>query len=87
MMRQPLEDGQLTISRAAASLTYPVRRPLVGTVERNAELQLLPSASGRDERALDSCAVTETRARVVINYGKPTVERSHGSVKGQWTRL
>jgi magnesium chelatase family protein len=29
MMRQPLEDGKLTISRAAASLTYPARRTLV----------------------------------------------------------
>jgi magnesium chelatase family protein len=29
MMRQPLEDGSLTISRAAASLTYPARCALV----------------------------------------------------------
>jgi magnesium chelatase family protein len=29
MMRQPLEDGKLTISRAAASLTYPARCTLV----------------------------------------------------------
>ena len=29
MMRQPLEEGKLTISRAAASLTYPARCTLV----------------------------------------------------------
>jgi magnesium chelatase family protein len=29
MLRQPLEDGKLTISRAAASLTYPARCTLV----------------------------------------------------------
>jgi magnesium chelatase family protein len=32
VMRQPLEDGQLTISRAAASLTYPARRTLVAAM-------------------------------------------------------
>jgi magnesium chelatase family protein len=31
-MRQPLEDGQLTISRAAASLTYPDRCSLVAAM-------------------------------------------------------
>jgi magnesium chelatase family protein len=31
-MRQPLEDGQLTISRAAASLTYPARCTLVAAM-------------------------------------------------------
>ena len=29
VVRQPLEDGQLTISRAGASLTYPARCTLV----------------------------------------------------------
>jgi magnesium chelatase family protein len=29
VLRQPLEDGKLTISRAAASLTYPARCILV----------------------------------------------------------
>ena len=32
VMRQPLEDGQLTISRAAASLTYPARCTLVAAM-------------------------------------------------------
>jgi hypothetical protein len=32
MLRQPLEDGQLTISRAAASLTYPARCTLVSAM-------------------------------------------------------
>jgi magnesium chelatase family protein len=32
VLRQPLEDGQLTISRAAASLTYPARRTLVAAM-------------------------------------------------------
>ena len=32
VMRQPLEDGQLTLSRAAASLTYPARCTLVGAM-------------------------------------------------------
>jgi len=32
VMRQPLEDGQLTISRAAASITYPARCTLVSAM-------------------------------------------------------
>jgi hypothetical protein len=32
VLRQPLEDGQLTISRAAASLTYPARCTLVAAM-------------------------------------------------------
>jgi hypothetical protein len=32
MMRQPREEGQLTISRATASLTYPARCTLAGAV-------------------------------------------------------
>src|SRR5437763_16868842 len=32
MLRQPLEDGKLTISRAAASLTYPARCTLVAAM-------------------------------------------------------
>jgi predicted ATPase with chaperone activity len=32
-MRQPLEDGQLTLSRAAASLTYPARCTLVAAMK------------------------------------------------------
>jgi magnesium chelatase family protein len=32
VMRQPLEDGKLTISRAAASLTYPARCTLVAAM-------------------------------------------------------
>ena len=32
VMRQPLEDGQLTISRAAASLTYLARYTLVAAM-------------------------------------------------------
>jgi magnesium chelatase family protein len=32
MMRQPLEDGKPTISRAAASLTYPARYTLVAAM-------------------------------------------------------
>jgi magnesium chelatase family protein len=32
VLRQPLEDGQLTISRAAASLTYPARWTFVGAM-------------------------------------------------------
>jgi magnesium chelatase family protein len=32
VMRQPLEDGQLTISRAAASFTYPARCTLVAAM-------------------------------------------------------
>ena len=31
-MRQPLEDGELTISRAAASLTFPAKVMLVGAM-------------------------------------------------------
>jgi predicted ATPase with chaperone activity len=33
MLRQPLEDGQLTIFRTAASLTYPARCTLVGAMD------------------------------------------------------
>src|SRR3989442_4058843 len=32
VLRQPLEDGKLTISRAAASLTYPARCTLVAAM-------------------------------------------------------
>ena len=32
VMSQPLEDGKLTISRAAASLTYPARCTLVAAM-------------------------------------------------------
>jgi magnesium chelatase family protein len=32
VLRQPLEDGKLTISCAAASLTYPARCTLVGAM-------------------------------------------------------
>jgi predicted ATPase with chaperone activity len=32
VLRQPLEDGWLTISRAAASLTYPARCTLVAAM-------------------------------------------------------
>ena len=32
VIRQPLEDGKLTISRAAASLTYPARCTLVAAM-------------------------------------------------------
>jgi magnesium chelatase family protein len=32
VLRQPLEDGKLTISRAAASLTYPARCTLVSAM-------------------------------------------------------
>jgi magnesium chelatase family protein len=35
VMRQPLEDGQLTISRAAASLTYPARCTLVAAMSQS----------------------------------------------------
>jgi magnesium chelatase family protein len=34
VLRQPLEDGKLTISRAAASLTYPARCTFVAAMRR-----------------------------------------------------
>jgi predicted ATPase with chaperone activity len=56
VLRQPLEDGQLTISRAAASLTYPARCTLVATHRRL--LLLLPTSADSDERPVHSRAVT-----------------------------
>jgi len=42
VLRQPLEDGKLTISRAAASLTYPARCTLVAA----REMVSWPSSNG-----------------------------------------
>jgi predicted ATPase with chaperone activity len=44
VLRQPLEVDQLTISRAAASLTYPARCTLVAAMNRGGE-QVVQSAT------------------------------------------
>jgi hypothetical protein len=56
VLRQPLEDGRLTTSRASASLTFPVGCISVAT--QRALLLLLPTAARRHEGALNGCAVT-----------------------------
>ena len=77
-----LAQSDLFSQCCRSPLPYPL---LPG--RRSPLCRLPPAATHCDERPLHSLAVTGTGVRVVINYGKPTVERSHGSVKGQWTRL
>ncbi|AJF05337.1 YifB family Mg chelatase-like AAA ATPase [Geoalkalibacter subterraneus] len=52
MLRQPLEDGQVTISRAATSLTYPATFMLVGAMN--------PCFCGLLGESEDSCSCTPT---------------------------
>jgi magnesium chelatase family protein len=58
VMRQHLEDGQLTISRAVASLAYPARCTLVAAMNpcgQHATLQrsLITARGGWDSRTID----------------------------------
>jgi Magnesium chelatase, subunit ChlI len=58
MLRQPLEDGKLTRSRAAASLTYPARCTLVAAMGRVSSLRpLLPAAADSYKGSLSSATV------------------------------
>jgi magnesium chelatase family protein len=52
MLRQPLEDGQVTISRATTSLTYPATFMLVGAMN--------PCFCGLLGESEDSCSCTPT---------------------------
>src|SRR5439155_11450464 len=60
VMRQPLEDGQLTISRAAASLTYPARGTMGVAAGPRLPL-LLPPAAADSSAASENCAGISTR--------------------------
>src|SRR5438874_7864782 len=66
VLRQPLEDGQLTISRAAASLTYPARCTLVAAMSTSCSPLLLhPATSDSDKGFLNSATVNCTDAPAV----------------------
>jgi hypothetical protein len=82
MMRQPLEDGKLTISRAAASLAYLLdARRGDGLV---AEHRPLPATPGRYECPLNGVIVTGTGVCVVTNYDDCALERTRNCLKEQW---
>jgi magnesium chelatase family protein len=48
VMRQPLEDGKLTISDAAASLYYPSRCTLIASVVLRLVCYCSPNRHGND---------------------------------------
>jgi hypothetical protein len=85
VMRQPLEDGQLTISRATASLTYLAPTLLWPRSGLSSPLTpLLPTTSYSHDCLLNSATVNCTDVPVVINYGNRGLERTRFSVRGNW---
>ena len=68
MLRQPLEDGQVTISRATTSLTYPATFMLVGAMN--------PCFCGLLGESEDSCSCTPTMiARYRRRLSGPLLDR------------
>jgi magnesium chelatase family protein len=68
VLRQPLEDGKLTISRAAASLTYPARCTLV------AAMNPCPCGYATDNTHSCSCAVHQVQ-RYLQRISGPLLDR------------
>jgi magnesium chelatase family protein len=68
VLRQPLEDGQLTISRAAASLTYPARCTLV------AAMNPCPCGYATDTTHACSCAAHQIQ-RYLQRISGPLLDR------------
>jgi magnesium chelatase family protein len=68
VMRQPLEEGHVTIARAAASLTYPARCIFVGAMN--------PCPCGHAGDPIKACTCTEVQiTRYISRISGPLLDR------------
>ena len=76
VLRQPIEDKQVTISRAASSLTFPANFTLVASMNPCSSVALMPSIRKNSEYNRVRCLFRRSRSK----YARRCVRRGYASL-------